>query len=64
MWTRHQGGGSDVIRGSAIGAPALDEFTLRVGRPVGPMLAQTATGVADALERLADLAQNLGGAFA
>ncbi|MGE5695278.1 MAG: ATP-dependent DNA ligase [Candidatus Sericytochromatia bacterium] len=34
------------------GAEALDEFTLRVGRPVGPMLAQTATDVADALERL------------
>ena len=34
------------------GAAALDMFTLRVGRPVGPMLAQTATGVADALERL------------
>jgi DNA ligase 1 len=33
------------------GAAALDAFTLRVGRPVGPMLAQTATGVADALER-------------
>jgi len=33
------------------GAPALDAFTLRVGRPVGPMLAQTSTGVADALER-------------
>jgi DNA ligase-1 len=31
---------------------ALDEFTLTVGRPVGPMLAQTATGVAEALERL------------
>jgi DNA ligase-1 len=31
---------------------ALDQFTLRVGRPVGPMLAQTATGVGDALERL------------
>jgi DNA ligase-1 len=31
---------------------ALDKFTLRVGRPVGPMLAQTATGVAEALERL------------
>jgi DNA ligase 1 len=29
---------------------ALDSFTLRVGRPVGPMLAQTATSVADALE--------------
>jgi DNA ligase-1 len=33
------------------GAVALDAFTLRVGRPVGPMLAQTATGVAGALER-------------
>ncbi|MCZ8380510.1 ATP-dependent DNA ligase [Mycobacterium sp. CPCC 205372] len=31
---------------------ALDQFTLTVGRPVGPMLAQTATGVADALDRL------------
>ncbi|BBU23692.1 ATP-dependent DNA ligase [Mycobacterium xenopi] len=34
------------------GAAALAVFTLRVGRPVGPMLAQTATGIADALERL------------
>lgn len=33
------------------GAPALDAFTLAVGRPVSPMLAQTATGVTDALER-------------
>jgi DNA ligase-1 len=33
------------------GTTALDAFTLRVGRPVGPMLAQTATSVADALER-------------
>jgi DNA ligase-1 len=32
-------------------AVALDAFTLRVGRPVSPMLAQTATDVADALER-------------
>jgi DNA ligase-1 len=31
---------------------ALEQFTLRVGQPVGPMLAQTATGVSDALERL------------
>lgn len=30
---------------------ALGAFTLRVGRPVSPMLAQTATGVADAIER-------------
>ncbi len=34
------------------GPAALDRFTLRVGRPVGPMLAQTATGVTEALERL------------
>jgi len=34
------------------GAAALAEFRLQVGRPVGPMLAQTAAGVADALERL------------
>ena len=33
------------------GGVALEAFTLRVGRPVGPMLAQTATSVADALER-------------
>jgi DNA ligase-1 len=33
------------------GAAALGAFTLRVGQPVGPMLAQTATSVADALER-------------
>lgn len=32
------------------GAVALEAFTLRVGQPVGPMLAQTATSVADALE--------------
>ncbi|AFM16555.1 ATP-dependent DNA ligase I [Mycolicibacterium chubuense NBB4] len=34
------------------GVAALEAFTLQVGRPVGPMLAQTATSVADALERL------------
>jgi DNA ligase 1 len=33
------------------GTVALQAFTLRVGRPVGPMLAQTAASVADALER-------------
>ncbi|MDT5368885.1 MAG: ligase 1 [Mycobacterium sp.] len=38
------------------GAGALGEFTLRVGRPVGPMLAQTATDVADALDRLSGTA--------
>ncbi|MDV3127041.1 ATP-dependent DNA ligase [Mycobacterium sp. 21AC1] len=34
------------------GSSALAEFRLQVGRPVGPMLAQTATSVSDALERL------------
>lgn len=34
------------------GEEALAQFTLRVGTPVGPMLAQTATDVADALQRL------------
>jgi DNA ligase-1 len=33
------------------GAVALQAFSLRVGQPVGPMLAQPATSVADALER-------------
>ncbi|KAA1250957.1 ATP-dependent DNA ligase [Mycobacterium simiae] len=33
------------------GAAALDAFSLHVGRPVGPMLAQTATSVPDALQR-------------
>jgi DNA ligase-1 len=34
------------------GAVALHAFTLRVGRPVGPMLAQTASSVSDALHKL------------
>ncbi|MFJ5547512.1 ATP-dependent DNA ligase [Streptomyces sp. NPDC093225] len=34
------------------GAPALDRFTLRVGRPVQPMLAHTAKSVAEALATL------------
>ena len=38
------------------GEAALEQFTLTVGRPVGPMLAQTATGVADALERISGTA--------
>jgi ATP-dependent DNA ligase I len=48
------GGDLPAVAAAALtgGAQALDEFTLRVGRPVGPMLAQTATGVDDALERL------------
>ena len=48
------GGDLPAVAAAALtgGTAALAEFTLRVGRPVGPMLAQTATGVADALERL------------
>jgi DNA ligase 1 len=34
------------------GAAALAAFGLQVGRPVSPMLAQTATGIDDALDRL------------
>lgn len=34
------------------GAEGLQRFTLTVGRPVSPMLAQTATDVGDALEKL------------
>jgi DNA ligase 1 len=34
------------------GAAGLDRFALRVGEPVGPMLAQTAAGVAEALAAL------------
>lgn len=47
------GGDLPAVAAAALsGAPsALDAFTLRVGRPVGPMRAQTATGVADAIER-------------
>ncbi|ORA16577.1 ATP-dependent DNA ligase [Mycobacterium arosiense] len=47
------GGNLPAVAAAALsGAPsALDAFTLRVGRPVGPMLAQTATSVADAIER-------------
>ena len=48
------GGDLPAVAAAALtgGEAALAEFTLRVGRPVGPMLAQTATGVAEALERL------------
>lgn len=47
------GGDLPAVAAAALSgaASALDAFTLRVGRPVGPMLAQTATGVADAIER-------------
>lgn len=48
------GGDLPAVAGAALtsGQPALAQFTLRAGQPVGPMLAQTATGVADALMRL------------
>jgi ATP-dependent DNA ligase I len=48
------GGDLPAVAAAALsgGETALSEFTLRVGRPVGPMLAQTAAGVAEALERL------------
>ncbi|WP_077100057.1 ATP-dependent DNA ligase [Mycobacterium terramassiliense] len=47
------GGDLPAVAAAALSgsAAALDAFTLRVGRPVSPMLAQTATGVADAIER-------------
>ncbi|MGV0852882.1 ATP-dependent DNA ligase [Mycolicibacterium phlei] len=48
------GGNLPAVAAEALtrGEAGLAQFTLTVGRPVGPMLAQTATGVADALERL------------
>jgi DNA ligase 1 len=48
------GGELPTVAAAALtdGRAALAAFTLQVGRPVGPMLAQTATGVDDALERL------------
>jgi DNA ligase 1 len=48
------GGHLPAVAAAALtgGEAALEQFTLKVGQPVGPMLAQTATGVAEALERL------------
>ena len=48
------GGALPAVAAAALtgGEAALEQFTLKVGQPVGPMLAQTATGVAEALERL------------
>jgi DNA ligase-1 len=48
------GGDLPAVAAAALtgGEAALSEFTLRVGQPVGPMLAQSATGVGEALERL------------
>ena len=52
------GGDLPAVAAAALtaGEAALEQFTLTVGRPVGPMLAQTATGVADALERISGTA--------
>jgi DNA ligase 1 len=41
-----------TVAHAALTGQSLDQFRLEVGRPVGPMLAQTASSVADALERL------------
>lgn len=48
------GGDLPAVAAAALtaGEAALAQFTLAVGKPVGPMLAQTATGVTEALERL------------
>ncbi|BCQ09996.1 putative DNA ligase [Mycobacterium heckeshornense] len=48
------GGDLPAVAASGLtgGPAALAAFTLRVGRPVGPMLAQTAAGTTEALERL------------
>jgi DNA ligase 1 len=48
------GGDLPAVAAAALsaGETALDQFTLKVGQPVGPMLAQTATDVGEALERL------------
>lgn len=45
------GGELPAVAAAALTGGSLDAFTLQVGRPVGPMLAQTATDVASALER-------------
>ena len=48
------GGDLPAVAAAALtgGEAALKRFALTVGRPVGPMLAQTASGVEDVLERL------------
>jgi len=47
------GGDLPAVAATALsgGIAELDAFALRVGRPVGPMLAQTAASVADAIDR-------------
>jgi DNA ligase-1 len=48
------GGSLPAVASAALsgGTTALAEFALQVGRPVGPMLAQSAASIGDALERL------------
>ncbi|GAB2465759.1 ATP-dependent DNA ligase [Jatrophihabitans fulvus] len=50
------GGELPAVAAAALtrGEDALAQFALQVGRPVGPMLAQTASDVGDALERLGE----------
>ncbi|MGV0799633.1 ATP-dependent DNA ligase, partial [Mycolicibacterium elephantis] len=52
------GGALPTVAAAALtdGEAGLAQFTLQVGRPVGPMLAQTASGVGEALERLSGTA--------
>jgi DNA ligase 1 len=47
-----------AVAAAALGGEegALAEFTLQVGRPIGPMLAQTASDTADALQKLGGVA--------
>jgi DNA ligase 1 len=46
------GGDLPAVAVAALAGGSLDQFTLRAGTPVGPMLAQTAADVGDALQRL------------
>lgn len=46
------GGDLPAVAAAVLAGGSLDQFTLKVGKPVGPMLAQTASSVADALDRL------------
>jgi DNA ligase-1 len=41
-----------TVAHAALTGESLDQFRLEVGRPVGPMLAQTASSVTDALDRI------------
>ena len=41
-----------AVAHAALTGQSLEQFRLEVGRPVGPMLAQTASSITDALERI------------